>query len=629
MASALTRNRAFSLVKSAAPTEGQPKVYTFRASDGDFDRANDRIDAKGWNVKAFNANPVIFYNHNTGLGLFSDPKSLPIGKGHAYPLNGELLVDITFDQQDPFAKAVESKVDQGILNTVSVGFRAQPADVTENEKGGYDFKAAELLEISIVSIPMNQRAVRVKGGEDSDEFFDHLAAAIERRTNKSTNLGHTAREEQNKMTPEEIKALVEKAAKDAIAAKMIADEQAAKAATEKAAIEKAAIEKFKAEQVDAAKGSRDSVTSATDGVIVGKPVIQGHKGMLVARFLQAKAISKLDGRDLRDVIKAQGDEVLTKALQQNTFTGFGSLVHEIVSSDFVELLRNTAVVRRAGPRQISLKGGTLRFDRQSGAASASYGPAEGSSITKSTDPATDAFTMSEKKLTGLLPLSNDLIRNASDSAQEMIKSDLGKVMALAEDDAFLFGAGGLAPIGLYFQPAAANKYAMTALTTAKTPTVQEAKTELNKALKTVKKANVPLTKFAWFINPDVEFAILNAVPGGGEGVNSLERELVERGTLRGKPVYVTNQIPSTLQQNLKTGGNKTAIFGVDMDEVIVADWLDLQLEVFENGTYKDGSGNLQSGISNDQTVIRAISKHDIALRHNVSEVIVYDTTWGT
>jgi phage head maturation protease len=186
------RSRGFRLERvkdlgsGAAPVG--PNVYTFRANDGEFDRYQDRLSVAGWKLDAFNANPVILYNHDAGDGgwLGLGPKdTLPIGKGRAYVAGNALMVDIQFDQLDDFAKRVESKVSQGILNAVSVRYTIPDGAYTENEKGGLDSTAQELLEISIVTIPGNQRALRVKSadGVDPDAASDDaLRASIDALT---------------------------------------------------------------------------------------------------------------------------------------------------------------------------------------------------------------------------------------------------------------------------------------------------------------------------------------------------------------------------------------------------------------------------------------------------------------
>lgn len=415
---------------------------------------------------------------------------------------------------------------------------------------------------------------------------------------------------------------------------MTAEELAAKAAKEAAAAEAAkaakeaeldAIAKRVAHQImDAAKGNRDpenvitgpAPTPAKSGVVVGDRADKGQ-GLQLVRFIKAKAVARIDGGTVEGILKRDGHTDMLRALSQGEFTAGGSLVHPEFAADFLELLRNTTVIRQAGPNIIQM-GASLTFDGQSSAATASYGGE--ASIASPSQPATNQpLVLSEKKLTALVPLTNDLLRNKSVGAETLVRNDLLAVIGLTEDTAFLYGTGSqYQPKGLKNQLKSTHKYAMTALTTAGVPTHAECKKELNKAIKMLRKANAPMRKLAWLMGPSAFTAILDAVGPGGVGSNALEVEYNARGTFNGYPVFVTNQIPETSSADL---------FLLDMSEVIVGESMGLEMEVFPNGAYLSG-GSVVSGISTDSTVIRAITKHDIGMRHDVSGICVTGVTWG-
>ncbi|WP_141323586.1 HK97 family phage prohead protease [Myxococcus sp. AB025B] len=173
----ITRSLSLSAVRkdaatlSAVESVGGRRVYKFRASDGDFDRYSDRLNVKGWRVDGYNANGVVLFNHDDGAEAASSgaEPQLPIGKGRVYVEGDALMVDVEFDDEDEFAKRVERKVSKGILNAVSVRYLMLPGQYRQNERGGYDCDAQELLEVSIVTIPGNARAVRAKSFEDEGE----------------------------------------------------------------------------------------------------------------------------------------------------------------------------------------------------------------------------------------------------------------------------------------------------------------------------------------------------------------------------------------------------------------------------------------------------------------------------
>ena len=140
----------------------QDKPIKFVASTANPDRYGDVVDQKGWDLRAYNRNPVVLFNHN--------PAQMPIGKGKAYVENDQLMLEVEFDQKDDMAKTIEQKVRDGFINAVSVGFQPSktiarsslPADHPYHGKSGSYFQASELLEVSIVTIPANNEATLSK-----------------------------------------------------------------------------------------------------------------------------------------------------------------------------------------------------------------------------------------------------------------------------------------------------------------------------------------------------------------------------------------------------------------------------------------------------------------------------------
>jgi phage head maturation protease len=166
---------------SAVEAGSGRRVYTFKASDGDFDRYSDRLNVKGWRVDAYNANGVVLFNHDDGAQAArtgAEP-ALPIGKGRVYVQNAALMIDVEFDDDDDFAKRVERKVAKGILNAVSVRYLMLPGQYRQNGRGGFDCDAQELLEVSIVTIPVNARALRAKSLDgEGEDIVERIAQRV-------------------------------------------------------------------------------------------------------------------------------------------------------------------------------------------------------------------------------------------------------------------------------------------------------------------------------------------------------------------------------------------------------------------------------------------------------------------
>jgi len=58
---------------------------------------------------------------------------------------------------------------------------------------------------------------------------------------------------------------------------------------------------------------------------------------------------------------------------------------------------------------------------------------------------------------------------------------------------------------------------------------------------------------------------------------------------------------------------------------LIGDSLNVQVDVFPNGAYYDGSV-VVSGISTDETPIRVLREHDFAMRHDVGAAVDYNVT---
>jgi HK97 family phage prohead protease len=137
---------------SASPVATQKDTITFCASDGVTDRAADTINPAGWDLTNYLKNPVILWAH--------DDCDLPVGKAvNVYMQDGKLFVEVKFTSAEEydFGARVETLVRGGFLNAVSVRFA--PSEYQWNGLGGIDYLKQELLEVSVVPIPCNPRAL--------------------------------------------------------------------------------------------------------------------------------------------------------------------------------------------------------------------------------------------------------------------------------------------------------------------------------------------------------------------------------------------------------------------------------------------------------------------------------------
>jgi hypothetical protein len=151
--------------------DSDPDLLTMRASDETLDRAGEIIDASGWRLANYEANPVVQNSHQYGDILFT------IGKAVRTWVEGRSLLQVWkfASQANPLAKIARDLYRGGFLNASSVGFIP-----LEWENGGEKsafmrrFTAQELLEVSAVGIPANPNALALAAKSGAVEKSDLL-----------------------------------------------------------------------------------------------------------------------------------------------------------------------------------------------------------------------------------------------------------------------------------------------------------------------------------------------------------------------------------------------------------------------------------------------------------------------
>ena len=180
---------------------------TFILTDDSVDRHSDRVMPKGVSLKDFKKNPVMFYNHHrsTGWGDAASSEKMPVGKWQNVKYDKDLdsvTGDAYIDVSDELGQRLFSKVELGVINAVSIGFRAVEwsDDDDKKLKGqlGYTFTKSDLLEASIVDIPSNKNALKLNkefkkslnDGVKDDLYFIKSFNKVE-GNNKTTKMGFT------------------------------------------------------------------------------------------------------------------------------------------------------------------------------------------------------------------------------------------------------------------------------------------------------------------------------------------------------------------------------------------------------------------------------------------------------
>ena len=158
-------------VMASTPEAEEGRVVRFVASDETPDRVGDVIEVAGWNLTSYKQNPVVLWGHDSSntppIG-----RAVNVRRGVGPSGSAALLASIEFAPAEAheFADTVYQLTKAGFLNAVSVGFLPRGTrDIKDAERQklgmpsyGLFYTSADLLEISVVSIPANPSALATR-----------------------------------------------------------------------------------------------------------------------------------------------------------------------------------------------------------------------------------------------------------------------------------------------------------------------------------------------------------------------------------------------------------------------------------------------------------------------------------
>ena len=141
-------------------------------------------------------------------------------------------------------------------------------------------------------------------------------------------------------------------------------------------------------------------------------------------------------------------DVMRRDLNVGTATAGGNLVEtELDAANFIDLLRNQSALDQAGATVLTGLSGNVNIPRQSGAATA-YWVAESGSPTES-QQTVDQVALTPKTCGAFTDFSRRLIIQSSIDVENMVRTDLARVLALEIDRVGLYGSGSSnQPLGL-------------------------------------------------------------------------------------------------------------------------------------------------------------------------------------
>lgn len=286
----------------------------------------------------------------------------------------------------------------------------------------------------------------------------------------------------------------------------------------------------------------------------------------------------------------------------------GTELKFVQAGSFIEMLRNKARVLQLGATMLSGLDGPVSFPKQVGAGTASWmGENPGSPVTP-TDLALGTVTLAAKTLMSSTKFSKQLLRQAVIDVENLVRSDIAAIHALAIDLAAITGSGtSNQPAGILSN----TSVGVVALGANGAVPTFAALVQLEAA---VENANADTGPRGYLTSPGIKgtlktttvFASSLGVPvwlGGLEG------------EANGYPAYATNQMGANLTKGTAT--NASAIIYGAWANLLIGEWG--ALEVLVDPYTLAGYGML---------AVTSFQMIDIALRYPESFAVVKDALKG-
>jgi HK97 family phage major capsid protein len=316
-----------------------------------------------------------------------------------------------------------------------------------------------------------------------------------------------------------------------------------------------------------------------------------------------------------------GYETVAKALGESTGAGGGFLLQP-EQGEYIESLTAGAAVRQLGPRVIPMPSGSITLPAGDGSATA-YWSAESTNVSSS-EPSARQVNMSAKRLTVIVPLSNELLRDSGGMAEAWVEDEAKKAATEAEDLAFIRGDGDEnAPRGMLYRATSGNKFDITHA--AASATSDEIYVDLGKAIRKLADNDIPMIRPGWVMSKRSEWKIrtlLNdlAIP--------IFKSEMDGGRLFGFPFASTTQIPNNLDTSSDGDDDESEIYFADFYSVVIGQTGGVEMSVHDAASYYNGS-SVVSGLSRYETVVRLVYRVDFSSLHEGKDIaVIQSVDWA-
>jgi HK97 family phage major capsid protein/HK97 family phage prohead protease len=584
-------NRAYSILNVKAVDAAQ-RIITGTATTPTPDRMGDIVEPLGVEFK----NPLpLLHQHRSSEPVGTVKFDKPTKDGITFTAKMPQI-----DVPGPLRDRVDTawgEVEQGLVRAVSIGFR--PLEYSRMEDGGIRYIRSEVLELSLVTIPAQQEATiaTIKSLDLAQLAASGRSTADDRPTppasRKSSTVVKVMEDRMTKKTYAEQIAAFEatRAAKcaemDAIMetvgekGETLDAEQKEKYDTLDAEVKEIdehlvrlrAAEKRNATQAKPVDGSnqRTASESRTQVIAVRQALPKGigFVRLFAARYLARQhgvhpaeiARSKGWGEDIEAVLRAPIAELMQRAaVAAGTTTDpawAGPLVvAQNLTAEFIELLYAASVLSRIpGITRVPFN---IKVPRETQGASAAW-VGEGKPKPVSA-MAFDSVSLGFNKVAGIVPITVELMRFSSPSAEALVRDSLVKSITKLVDTTFLDPAAA-AVAGV--SPASVTNGVTAIPSTGTTPEALRA--DLATLLATYAAANMNIDGLVLVMRSTLALAI--GMSRNALGVKEFPDMTKDGGVLEGIPVIASQSVPTGL------------IVAINAPEILLADDGDVAIDV--------------------------------------------------
>jgi HK97 family phage major capsid protein/HK97 family phage prohead protease len=400
-------------------------------------------DGKAADLSRLNDGAPLLFNHNPDRVIGVVERAYIDGKKR----RGYARVRFS---RNPFAQEVLSDVKDGVLRNVSFGYSIDKME----ERGSGDFVATAWspYEVSVVSVPADPgvgigRALEAESAAPAAPTPDPIPSMENTTTDLAVVRAEAAEAERSRIAG--ISALCDKHNMADLGRQLIESgrsiDEARAAVLDKLDIKQEPVTMSAAEIGLTEKESRSfSFLRAIN--YLANPTDRSARDAAAFEIEASDAAAAKLGRQSRGITIPQ--DVLRRDLTVGAATAGGNLVAtELDAGSFIDLLRNASALDQAGATVLTGLTGNVAIPRQSGAGTA-YWMAESGSPTES-QQTVDQVSLTPKTVAAFTDYSRRLMIQSSIDVENMVRSDLARVLALKIDLAGLYGTGSNGePLGL-------------------------------------------------------------------------------------------------------------------------------------------------------------------------------------